>query len=523
MASRKDLALIRAARANQAGAQLLLGKRYLFGGDGLPQNLQTALHWLDRAAKQDEKDAWLFIGEHIPYDTLVQSGNPFAYLLWYERAYDAGIVQAAWVFAFLVLAHDTRPVEDGLAKKALRALEQVATTGLPEAQWLLAREQHRADLARSIEQAQTPDLEALYHESEAATWGHKAADAGVEQARYVMAEAAWMHSDWETFLRRAMPLGEELMARHADDIAQLHAPSDALAAQIGDDNMQLLSRLTGVLLCCEQANGAVLLGLLELQAYAGDPNAQLMLGSILARLHTEQTTVVFDTGTANYKKAIRWLEYAAAQGLPEAWYRLSLIYLKSEFSQRSTDDAYRHLERAAIMGHSQAQYECGAKAWRHRRELPDNDVQAVYWLQKAAMQQHWQARALLEKAATQAVPEAWAVEARSQLSHQMMVEAPFLTARIELAALFGLSRPEALLIDLHVADKGHCLVVDIRDDYARSKRRIILVSTGEERQALNRLGRIFEGIDGSMNGPEGNYRQRQYRLKTILSLLEDAA
>ncbi len=523
MASRKDLALIRAARANQSGAQLLLGKRYLFGGDGLPQNLQTALHWLDRAAKQDEKDAWLLIGEHIPYDTLVQSGNPLAYVLWYERAFDAGILPAAWVFASLVLSDQASLTDEGLAQKALRALQKAAATGLPEAQWLLAKQQHRADIARSIEQEQPLDLEALYRQGEAAGWARKAADAGVEQAQYLLAEAAWVHSDWEVFLRRAMPLARELVAQHAAHIAQLNAPSEEFAALLGTENLQLLSRLTKVLLGDDQTNSDDLLALLELRAYAQDRHAQLLLGSVLARIYTEEISVVFEAGTANYKKAIRWLEYAAAQGLPEAWYRLSMIYLKPEFSQRNTEDAYRYLERAAEMGHNQAQYECGAKAWRHRRETADNDVQAVYWLQKAAAQQHAQAAILLAKISEQATPEEWAVEARTQLTHQMMVEAPFLTARIELAAVFGLSRAEALLIDLHTADKGHCLVVDIRDHYARSKRRVIVVSTGEERQTLDRLGRIFEGIDCGLEGPEGNYRQRQYRLKTILSLLDRAA
>lgn len=523
MASRKDLALIRAARSNQAGAQLLLGKRYLFGGEGMPQNLQTALHWLDRAAKQDEQEAWLLIGEHIPYDTLLQSGNPLAYLLWYERAFDAGILPAAWVLASLVLGDETAPVDSSLHPKALRALQKAAKTGLPEAQWLLARQQHRADIDLALEQQQSPDLETLYRQSEAAVWAGKAADAGLEQAQLVMIEAAWIHSDWEAFLRRAMPLARDLIAQYASDVTQLNAPSDTFAAQLGEGNLQLLSRLTEVLLGDDTADGDTLLALLELQAYAQDRHAQLVLGTILARIPTETINAGFDVGAANYKKAIRWLEYAAERGLAEAWYRLSQVYVKPEFSQRNTEDAYGYLERAAEMGYAQAQYECGAKVWRQRRESADNDVLAVFWLQKAAVQQHRQAADLLAKIAGQATPEAWAVEARSQLTHQMMVETPFLAARIELAAVFGLSRPEALLIDLHAADKGHCLVVDIRAHYARSKRRIIVVSTGEERQTLERLGRIFEGIDCGMEGPEGNYRQRQYRLKTILSLLDDAA
>ena len=53
MANREELAIIRNARAGQAAAQLELGKLYLFGSAGLPQSLPTALHWLERAARQE--------------------------------------------------------------------------------------------------------------------------------------------------------------------------------------------------------------------------------------------------------------------------------------------------------------------------------------------------------------------------------------------------------------------------------------------------------------------------------------
>ncbi|MGV8891798.1 MAG: hypothetical protein ACOH2K_02385 [Burkholderiaceae bacterium] len=70
---------------------------------------------------------------------------------------------------------------------------------------------------------------------------------------------------------------------------------------------------------------------------------------------------------------------------------------------------------------------------------------------------------------------------------------------------------------LELADCGHCLQVDIRAQNARSKRRLILLQSAEELQALNRIKRIFEDVDPSPDGPEGNYRQRQYRLKAVLA------
>jgi TPR repeat protein len=195
---------------------------------------------------------------------------------------------------------------------------------------------------------------------------------------------------------------------------------------------------------------------------------------------------------------------------------LSRIFLKPEFSQRSLTDAQYYLERAAEMGHCAAQLECGIGAWRNRRDEASNDVRAVYWLQKAAAQDSADAIALLAKITDAPAPAQWAERARRQLTRAIVNAHPFLAARIELAALFGLTQAESLLIDLNDADRGHCLVVDIRAQYARSKRRLISVVNTDQRAALHRIGRLFEDVDCGASGMEGNYRQRLYRLKTVL-------
>ena len=139
MANRSELSLIRAARAGQASAQLMLGRRYLFGGAGLPKNLATALYWLDRAAHQDEKDAWLLIGSHVPFETAQQAVQPSRLYVWYERAFDAGIAQAGLVLARLVLGQVPGAVSESIRNKAVQALQVAAQAGIAEAQWMLAR------------------------------------------------------------------------------------------------------------------------------------------------------------------------------------------------------------------------------------------------------------------------------------------------------------------------------------------------------------------------------------------------
>jgi hypothetical protein len=171
-----------------------------------------------------------------------------------------------------------------------------------------------------------------------------------------------------------------------------------------------------------------------------------------------------------------------------------------------------------VAGHERAQLELGLVAWRARRLEPSSDVRAVYWLQKAAGQGNEEARALMAKIAPPAPRVEWATAARTSLTRDMSSQYPFLAARIELAYWFGLTRAEALLIDVEAADHGHCLEVDIRAVHPRSRRRLIPIQTGEQRQALDRAARIFDIADARGDiGPEGNYRQRLYRFRSLVA------
>jgi hypothetical protein len=253
----------------------------------------------------------------------------------------------------------------------------------------------------------------------------------------------------------------------------------------------------------------------ELAANEHDPQAQMALGLWHARMLVDGRRVAAGPGAANFKKAIRWLQLAGEQGLAEAWYALSRIYIKPEFSQRNVADAQGYLERAAGMGYRDAQLECGNSAWRARREHEGNDVRAVYWLQKAAAQGCAQAGAALLKIAPRPACCAFAaIGARAPAS--LAETHPLLAARLRLAGLFSLTRAEALLLDVRSADQGHCLVVDIRGSYGRSKRRLVAIASAQERRALDEIVLLFGTADTGPAGPEGNYRQRLYRLKTVL-------
>jgi TPR repeat protein len=537
MANREELAIIRGARSGHADAQLELGKRYLFGSAGLPCSLPTALHWLDRAARQGCAESCELIGSHIPLDLARVHATPL--VPWYERAYDGGNLRAGLVLAQLLL-EDGRAVPEALHAKAVRALDEAARAGFAEAQWLLAR---RPDITAGIHPApasaavqrpaatqqsnapvrgragQAADRRAPAHTGSPAAdacatpgqpWLRRAADNGLAEAQFALLEQSWSAAAWQDYLARALPLARALVESGGGKHIRRLAPGE----------VTLLSRTARLLAGGKggiDATAEEVRAFWELAAAEHDRHAQLAMGLWYARMQVDGARVQGGTGAANFKKAIRWLLLAGEQGLAEAWYALSRIYLKPEFSQRNVADAQRYLERAAEMGYEVAQLECGNNAWRARRENESNDVRAVFWLQQAAAQGNAEAEAAIRKIAPRPDDASHAETGALLGCAGDLAAHPLLAARLELAALFGLTRAETLLLDVAAADQGHCLVIDIRASYGRSKRRLVMVETVQERQALDRIVRLFENVDCGPGGPEGNYRQRLYRLRTLMA------
>ncbi|MES2900838.1 MAG: hypothetical protein V4723_14005 [Pseudomonadota bacterium] len=506
MANREELGLIRGARGGHKAAQLELGKLYLHGSAGLPKSLPTALHWLDRAAQQGCGQACELIGTHIPAELAMKSTQPLAQ--WYERAFDAGVVRAGLVLAQLTL--DTQPsqaLDQARRDKALRALEAAARAGMPDAQWLYSRFQDNSAHQRSAAAAtKTPSFPQVPGSER---WARRTAANALAETQVGMLEQLWRGAQWADYLERALPVARALAAA-----CQLQHAALVLEAE----DVLLLSRCAQAALLAPQAvgEGDDIARFRELAANQHDPDAQLAMGLCAARMQVDGKRLVAGDGSANFKKAVRWLTLAGEQGMAAAWYALSRIYIKPEFSQRNVGDAQRYLERAAEMGYRDAQFECGNMAWRARREAESNDVRAAYWLQRAAAQGCMQAAAALQKVAPRHASPVHLSSAVLPLRAGLERSHPLLAARLRLAAQFRLTRAEALLLDFRAADHGHCLVVDIRASYGRSKRRLILVESAAERAALDAGLAIFEAIDCGPNGPEGNYRQRLYRLKTVV-------
>jgi TPR repeat protein len=484
MANRQVLALLRQARAGDASSQFTLGRHYASGSEGLPRSLPTALHWLSRAAVQGMEEAWLLIGSAIPLEVAQPRAAELA--PWYAMAWEAGNVEAGLVLAQLAFG---TPWGARYAPQARAALERGAREGLAEASWLLIQYAGHYGIPTT-----PPRATAAPEDAPARGGAH---------------QRAWSEGRYRDFLALALP--------EARSIAR-----DWKSGSIGmlpTRHAVLLSRCARLVQQgLEQVDDGELEVMWEAAADGRDAYAEYQMGLRNARMDEQGVRIAQEGAPASFRKALRWLEAAGAQGLADAYVAMARIYLKPEFSQRCVSTARRMAEQAATMGHAGAQLECGNIAWRSRRGDSINEMQALFWWQKAAAQGCAESAAQLERVAPP-LPQDQLLEVPNEvlaLARRGGVQLVLLAARLELAQAFGLSRAEALMLDISAADRGHCMVVDIRHVHGRSRRRLVIVRDSAQRELLERAKRLFLHVDCGMGGLEGNYRQRLYRLARLL-------
>jgi hypothetical protein len=130
-------------------------------------------------------------------------------------------------------------------------------------------------------------------------------------------------------------------------------------SQFTREEIRLLARCALALMRSPDGDKQEARRFLLLAAERGDRESQLHLGLCLAGMDASGKRNKVLPRTAKYKEAITWLSRAGEQGVAQAWYAISRIYLKSEFSQRSLDEAYRYLVMAAEGGDCVAQQALG--------------------------------------------------------------------------------------------------------------------------------------------------------------------
>lgn len=459
LADRVALPIIREARSGNPAAQLALGRVYLEGRDGLRRDETTACYWLQKAAANGVSEAARLIGAEISEASVTDPASAAPH---YEQASRRGVTNASLTLADWILAGI---VEPGSGTMALDLILQAAQQGDRRAQLRLAMfYQHGGDLV-------PPD------ERQAMRWFERAAEQGSLAAQMALADHLWKNGDPKaaTWLEALAPRGDpETCFRYG---------SVLLAGGRSSEGISWLQRA----------------------ADHGHPGAQLAYGL----LHATSRDGKVENIPHSYKKAAYWLEKASRQGLARASYELSRLYALRSFSLRDSAMARRYLERAAEQGHAPAQYLTGIAYWRLRVE-PDADVVAVTWLVRASRQGHDAAARLLDTIC--AVPR---VPSQNVLHTQLAAiraAAKFnlaLSTRLELAQAFGLERHEMLLLRPADADRGECVLIDVRAGLRSAHRRIVPILDASARAVLDRAIRLLDSGCPHPGDFQGNIRKRQ--------------
>ena len=255
--------------------------------------------------------------------------------------------------------------------------------------------------------------------------------------------------------------------------------------------------------------------------------AKLTLGLRLAQLDGKINSEE-NKSNASLKKAAYWLELAAKDGDRDAWFTLGEIYRRPQFSGYNVAESDHCIDRAADLGHAQAQLRKGANLWRKREKSEEKvrGLQASYWVWQAHQQGIPEAKELLgkilESCPNPKVNE-WLELARCaeeaihhHVEHQLDEDWLLLCHRIIIANQFNFSKAELLLCEVGQLQHEHCVVVDIRWELPKILPRLIQIETIQQRRALLAAGKAFAGSEIDL---EGNLRQRRYRFDRVTNWL----
>lgn len=472
---RQDLQLLNRARAGDTNARCEVGRRYLLGTDGFPQNSELAMSYLYGSLQRGEAAAHVVVAECMSLRD--------------------------------VISHDR------MESLHVAAARGSATAQFNLAVWILLTSE-KVNAARS--------------------WMERARSSGHEDARMTLEEfGVDLRAATTEILRicsRTQPIDAPEIARRAvlhildeEDEGPLQRAmicmidcSAVLTPGVADVVLRIVEKARGLSSWEEMAQPSVFENCLEDCAARGNPSAASILGRAYCGIDQGAVSASSITTCRNLRKGAALLLRAADAGVHDAWDVLYRIHSDNRSSVANPQMARFFLEKAASTGEAQAQRRLGVLILKSAATLHESEA-AMSWLYSSAQQGDEAAEEVLRSLV---LPVDGEDEVADTAIDAMLLESPSLASRLRVARDFGLTRLEALCVDLISGIRPWGLVVGENRYLAQvrlAQPRAVPALNARVQQRLRRSAAHFAQLRQDGGSPEGDLRTRSARLRRLLA------
>lgn len=471
---RQDIQLLAAARQGDAASRLLVGRRYLQGGDGFARHLRTGIDYLSHASVRGLPEAARIIAESLSLEELLSLQQEQAL----RDAAAAGSVSAQVKLGAWCCAHDLDPAR-GLSWLGMAAA--AGHRGARDAVATVPATKDGINLLRLLRALSRPGE--LNGRTVAAIAAREALAAG-DLARVLRCLPAWI----------------ALTPSLNDELAGFVVETLRLAERNSARSMGLEARLL------ERS--------LEMRCSRGDHDAAYMLGRALCGIACGSLAAAQLTDASNVRKGSALLLRAADGGHEDAWLHLYRLHADHRSSVSNPQMSRYFLEKAAAHGSAEAQRRLGALLLRECTSLAESE-EAIRWLHKAAIQGDEHAKQLL---ASLVLPLSGTDDDASSVISEVRRADPWLAVRLQLSRHFGLTKLEALCVDPCSGVRPWGLVVGPNEFISQvrlSAPRAIPALSDEALAEMRHAAEFFGHNQQGASAIEGDLRQRSLRQRRV--------
>lgn len=372
--------LLAAAQKGNANAQYQVASAYLNGKMGLSKNKDKALIWLEKAAKNNHREAQYLLG------SLYYNGSPVKRDLetakfWLSKSAKSGVENAKVLIN--AINEDGKPnsKEQRRNTSTNDLFLASANKGDREAQFKVGLMYLKGNDGFPKDQ------------DKALHWFNKAASQDHTNAQFEMGMMYYKpgSDDNETARSLLLKAADKGHANAQFFLAAIYSQNqkyndaaewlDKAFQNNHEEALEMLVELytSGKL---DNPDGTRVLKWLEKASLKGLRDAQYRLG---------EEYLVHEEIANNETKAFAWIEKSARNGYTQAKYKLATLYQQGIGARKQYTKSARWFREAAQEGHVDAQYDL-AELYLQGLGLPRNKSKAKKWLEEAANQGHMKAK-----------------------------------------------------------------------------------------------------------------------------------